>query len=205
MTSLIYHKLYFKITRERLSDAKLNERSIKILSEDPCPWIKIDLSDEIFSRYLESVVESIVFSGLTVEAFINSYALSRVSKSKFQKLDRLSLREKWTEIPRIATGKIMHEDSIAIIKLTGLIKSRNDLVHYKAVGCAPNVYYSFVQKMLQNVKASQAFPLTMQAESNISTIKLLIDELKRLDPTVSETDLMFDEDENRWFELWSKL
>jgi hypothetical protein len=48
MTSLIYHKLYFKITRERFSDAKLNERSIKILSENPCPWIKIDLSDEIF-------------------------------------------------------------------------------------------------------------------------------------------------------------
>ena len=58
--------------------------------------------------------------------------------------------------------------------------------------------------MLRESQLSHALPLTMQAESNISTIRLLIDELKEIDSTVSEADLLFDESENRWFELWTQ-
>ena len=204
MTGLIHHKMYFKITRDRLDSAQLLERSVKGLRRDPSPWIKLDVIDEILSSYFVSVVESIVFSGLTVEAFINSYAMARVSKPEFKKLNSLSLREKWSEIPNAVTGKRIPEDSQAMLQLAELVKSRNNLVHYKAAGNDPKEYYSYIGSMLRESQLSHALPLTMQAESNISTIRLLIDELKEIDSTVSEADLLFDESENRWFELWTQ-
>jgi hypothetical protein len=205
MTGLIHHKLYFKITRDRLDSAQSLERSVKGLRLDPSPWIKLDLIDEILSNYFESVVESIVFSGLTVEAFINSYAMARVSKPEFKRLNRLSLREKWLEIPSTVTGKKIPEDSQAVLQLAELVKSRNNLVHYKIAVNDPSEYYSLIGSMLMESDLTHALPLTMQAESNIRTIRLLIAELKLIDSTVSDADLLFDKNENRWFELWSHL
>jgi hypothetical protein len=196
--------MYFKITRDRLDSAKLLERSVKELRLDPSPWIKLDLTDEILSKYFESVVESIVFSGLAVEAFINSYAMARVSESEFKKLNKLSLRGKWSEVPNAVTGQKIPEDSQAMLQLAELVKSRNNLVHYKTAGNDPNEYYSYIGNMLQESQPSHVLPLTLQAESNITTIRLLIDELKEIDSTVSETDLVFSENDNRWFELWSQ-
>ena len=204
MTGLIHHKLYFKITKDRLDNAKSLERSVKELRMDPSPWIKLDLTDEILSKYFESAVESIVFSGLTIEAFINAYAMARVSKSEFKKLNKLSLREKWTEVPNAVTGKKIPEDSQAMLQLAELVKSRNNLVHYKIAGNDPKEYYSYIGRMLKESQPSHALPLTMQAESNVTTIMLLIDELQQIDSTVAETDLMFSENDNRWFELWSQ-
>lgn len=204
MTGLIHHKMYFKITRDRLDSAKSLEKSVKELRIDPSPWIKLDLTDEILSKYFESVVESIVFSGLTVEAFINAYAMARLSKSEFKKLNNLSLRGKWSEVPNAVTGKKIPEDSQAMLQLAELVKSRNNLVHYKTVGNDPREYYSYIENMLQEPQPSYALPLTTQAESNITTIMLLINELKQIDTTVSEADLMFSENDNRWFELWSQ-
>jgi hypothetical protein len=196
--------MYFKITRDRLDSAKSFERSAKELRQDPSPWIKLDLIDEILSGYFESVVESIVFSGLTVEAFINSYAMARVSKPEFKKLNKLSLKEKWSEIPNAVTGEKIPEDSQAMLQLAELVKSRNSLVHYKTAGNDPKEYYSYIGSILRESQPSHSLPLTMQAESNISTIRLLVDELKEIDSTVSETDLLFDENENRWFKMWSQ-
>jgi hypothetical protein len=204
MTGLIHHKMYFKITRERLDNARLFERSVKELKLDPSPWIRLDLIDKNVSKYFESAVESIVFSGLTIEAFINSYALTHISKSKFKSLDNLSLRQKWLEIPKAVTGKEIPEDSLAMKQLAGLVKSRNNLVHYKTGGIDAIEYYSYIGTMLQERETAHAFPLTIQAESNINTIRLLIDELSEIDSRVSQADLMFNENENRWFELWSQ-
>lgn len=203
MTGLIHHKMYFKISRERLDSAKSLERSVRELRTDPSPWIKLDLTDEILSKYFEAAVESIVFSGLTIEAFINAYAMARVSNSKFKKLNRHSLRGKWSEVPSAVTGKKIPEDSQAMIQLAELVKSRNNLVHYKTAGNDPMKYYSYIGSLLEESTLSHALPLTTQAESNINTVMLLIDELKQIDSSVSEADLMFSESDNRWFELWS--
>jgi hypothetical protein len=204
MTGMIHHKMYFKIATESLESAKLFEESIKSLKLDPSPWIKIDLVDKNVSQYFESAVESIVFSGLTIEAFINCYALDRLSKSKFKRFNNFSLKGKWSKIPMEVTGKEIPEDSQAMIQLAALIKSRNNLVHYKAGGGDEIAYYTYVGAMLKEAEAAHPFPLTMQAESNVDTIRLLIDELHKIDSTISRADLMFDQNDNRWFELWSK-
>jgi hypothetical protein len=195
--------MYFKIAKDRLASARVFERSTKELKLDPSPWIKLDLIDMNVSKYFEAVVESIVFSGLTIEAFINSYALTHVSRSRFKILNNLSLRQKWIEIPKAVTGREIPGDSQAMTQLAGLIKARNNLVHYKTGDNDASKYYSHVGTMLRETEAAHAFPLTIQAESSIGTIELLIDELNKIDSRASRADLMFNENENRWYELWS--
>jgi hypothetical protein len=74
----------------------------------------------------------IVFAAMCLEAFINDYAVSGLSKSYVDKyLDKLDLATKWAIIPRLVTGKDLRRDSRAFKLLQRLVTSRHNLVHAK--------------------------------------------------------------------------
>lgn len=79
-----------------------------------------------------SAMVSVIFSALTLEAFINNYAIERFSRSYFDNhLDKLSPVSKWIVIPKLVTGNEIDTDGQPYERLKKLFKLRDKLVHYK--------------------------------------------------------------------------
>ena len=79
-----------------------------------------------------SAMVSVIFSALTLEAFINNYAIERFSRSYFDNhLDKLSPVSKWIVIPKLITGNAIDTDGQPYERLKKLFKLRDKLVHYK--------------------------------------------------------------------------
>ena len=75
---------------------------------------------------------SVIFSALTLEAFINNYGIEHFSRSYFDNhLDKLPAVSKWIVIPTLAVGKEIDSDSQSYEQLKRLFKRRDRLVHYK--------------------------------------------------------------------------
>jgi hypothetical protein len=75
----------------------------------------------------------IVFCAFALEAYINDYAINRLSRSYFKKyLDRLDLVAKWVVIPRLVAQKPVDPGSRALQDVAWLVGLRNDLAHYKS-------------------------------------------------------------------------
>ena len=67
----------------------------------------------------------IVFCAFALEAYINDYAINRLSRSYFKKyLDRLDLVAKWVVIPRLVAQKRVDPGSRALQDLTWLVHLR---------------------------------------------------------------------------------
>jgi hypothetical protein len=81
----------------------------------------------------------VVFSALTLEAYINHYGISRLSRNYFSNyLDKLDMIAKWIVIPKVVTGKQLDSGSAAMQDLDWLVTLRNKLVHYKSKKVAVN-------------------------------------------------------------------
>jgi hypothetical protein len=116
---------------------------------------------------------SVVFSALTLEAFINDYGISNFSKTFFDTyLDRLSPATKWMIIPRLKTGKQLNPQGPVIHKLSSLFKQRDKLVHHKTV--IKPVSEAFNKHWLDEKHSEEA----------LSTVQLLVKELAKIDQTV---------------------
>jgi hypothetical protein len=75
----------------------------------------------------------IIFCAFTLEAYINDYAINRLSKSYLKNyLDKLDLVAKWVVIPRLVTQKRLDPGSRALQDLAWLVQLRNNLAHYKS-------------------------------------------------------------------------
>lgn len=75
----------------------------------------------------------IVFSAFTLEAYINHYAINRLSRNYFSNyLDKLDLLAKWLVVPRVVTGKMFDPGSRAMQDLSWLVSLRNRLAHFKS-------------------------------------------------------------------------
>ena len=75
----------------------------------------------------------VVFSAFTLEAYINHYGISRLSRNYFSKyLDKLDLLAKWLVIPRVVTGKKLNPGSATMQDLSWLVSLRNRLAHFKS-------------------------------------------------------------------------
>jgi hypothetical protein len=113
----------------------------------------------------------IVFAAFTLEAYINHYGISRLSRNYFSKyLDRLDLPAKWLVIPRIVTGKKLNPGSAAMQDLCWLISLRNRLAHFKS----KTITVEQIQDSdwLWHEDAARA----------IRTVKRVVSLLKRIDP-----------------------
>ena len=118
----------------------------------------------------------IVFSALCLEAFINNYAIARLSKNYFTNyLDKLDTVAKWIVIPRVITRKRIDPGSKPVQDLSWLIAQRNRLVHYKSR-----------EIPIDEIKESDFF-WEYDAEKAIKTVKGIVSKLKTIDGKV-ETD-----------------
>lgn len=118
---------------------------------------------------------TIIFSAMCLEAIINNYAIKRTSNNYFNKyLDKLDLKAKWRIIPKLLVNAEFNSDSQAFELLTKVIKSRNELVHYKSREI------KFDQNIEQMEKNGQEF--LSNVKDSFKAIFLVVEELNRIDP-----------------------
>jgi hypothetical protein len=104
----------------------------------------------------------IVFCAFTLEAYINDYAINRLSRSYFKNyLDKLDLVAKWVVIPRVVTQKQLDPGSRALQDLAWLVHLRNDLAHYKSrevtieqITVSDFLWYEDAQRAIRAVKSA---------------------------------------------------
>ena len=112
----------------------------------------------------------VVFCAMSLEAYINHYAISHLSKNYLKTyLDKLDLLSKWIVIPRITTGTQLDAGSRPLQDLSWLITLRNKLVHYKSRKVS-----------IEEIKDTD-FLWENDAKRAIETVKNLAQELKKID------------------------
>lgn len=134
---LTYHEEFFNIALdnyrkiERMNselDRKIKKAGKRPDEDEAIQWVA-ETNDAI--GRLALIV--IVFSALSLEAFINHYGITKLSKGYFENyLDRLDVFSKWIITPRVVTGKRLDPGSRALQDLAWLITARNRFVHYKS-------------------------------------------------------------------------
>ncbi len=121
---------YVKIEQLKREHDKIREsfKHRKKVSDDLVLSLLAEKNDAIGQHALIAVI----FCALSAEAYINDYAISRLSKNYLKSyLDKLDLLSKWVLIPRIVTGRQLDPGSEPIQNLSWLVALRNKLVHYK--------------------------------------------------------------------------
>jgi hypothetical protein len=169
-----HHRDYFKIVRDNYSQIQEikrehdeYKRSIKgrKMSDDDVDFLasKNDAIGEL-------ALTVIIFSAFTLEAYINHYGISRLSRNYFSNyLDKLDLLAKWLVVPRIVTGKKLDPGSQAMQELSWLVALRNRLVHFKSKVIT-----------VEEIKESD-FLWHEDAERAFNTVKKVVSLLKQID------------------------
>jgi hypothetical protein len=115
----------------------------------------------------------VVFCVTSLEAYINDYAIIRLSKNYLKTyLDKLDLFSKWIIIPRITTGIQLDAGAKPLQDLSWLISLRNKLVHYKSRTVD-----------IKQIKDTD-FLWADDAKRAIETVKNLAQELKKIDSDI---------------------
>jgi len=113
----------------------------------------------------------VVFSAFTLEAYINDYGITRLSKKYFSNyLDRLDLLSKWLVVPRLLTGKQLDPGSRAMQEVTWLVAIRNKLAHYKSKTVT-----------VLDVQESD-FIWAEDAQRAVEAVRYAVEALKAIDP-----------------------
>ena len=115
----------------------------------------------------------VVFCATSLEAYINQYAINKLSKNYFKTyLDKLDLLSKWIVLPRIITGKQLDIGSKSVQELSWLISLRNKLVHYKS------------RKVNVEDLKTDDFLWSEDAKRAIDTVKNIAKELNKIDENI---------------------
>lgn len=118
----------------------------------------------------------IVFCAFTLEAYINDYAINRLSKNYLKNyLDKLDLVAKWVVIPRLVSREQLDPGSRPLQHIAWLVELRNKLAHYKSK-----------ELTVDQIKESD-FLWYEDAERAITVVKEAVLALGRLDRK-AETD-----------------
>jgi len=124
------HQTFFAIAyrHHKLVERLMMERNARQVKDDR----DVDFVCARNAAIQRSAMVSVIFSALTLEAFINNYAIEHFSKSYLENhLDKLSAVSKWIVIPKLKTGDEVNTDGQPYEKLKKLFKLRDKLVHYK--------------------------------------------------------------------------
>ena len=111
---------------EELNELQVNTSKAEKSSDDFVDKVA-DKNDRI-GRFSLIVV---IFCATSLEAYINHYAISNLSKNYLKTyLDKLDLLSKWVVIPRIITEKQLDAGSKGLQDLAWLITLRNKFVRW---------------------------------------------------------------------------
>jgi len=195
MTKLLYTFSYFsdyaRIALENYTSIEqlLEKRKVieekydslgRISEEEDREFGEINTEINKYSRIV------IIFCALSLEAFINDYAIDHTSKSYLEKhLDKLDLYSKWVVIPRLLTGSQLQTGAQPMQDLDWLIKQRNRLVHIKSETVEAN-----------KVADKLNFYNEQVAQKAIYTVKNIVLALHNIDKRAHETWLYY---RGEWF------
>jgi len=175
----VYHSDYFKIALDNYKNIKRLKKehdSIrkKIKHKKKIPDAEIDLLAKKQNAMGQLAIVVIIFSVSSLEAYINHYAISRLSRNYLKKyLDKLDLLSKWIVLPRIITGKQLDPGSKSVQELRWLINLRNKMVHYKSR-----------KQRIDDIKESD-FIWGDDAGRALKTVRNLLLQLKKIDKEVN--------------------
>lgn len=157
-----HHELIKHLVRERDGRPKDDDRDV-------------DFHCAKNAEIQRAAMVSVIFSALTLEAFVNNYAIERFSRSYFDNhLDKLPTISKWIIIPKLFTGKELNSDSQPYECLKRLFKRRDRLVHYKTR-----------KKKLSEIYEEDIWVTEEQSAEAVATVEAVLKELSELDRTVS--------------------
>lgn len=171
------HDKYFKIALDNFEKIEILRKDVDTINRKKHEKKFTDDDVQAIAEINDSIGELalivIIFSALSIEAYINHYAITRFSKNHFNKyLDKLDLFSKWILVPRIVTNKQLDPGSKSLQDVDWLIALRNKMVHYKSK-----------QIQIDEVKKSD-FLWAEDAEKAIKTVRNLVLSLKRIDEKV---------------------
>jgi hypothetical protein len=175
---LSYYKDFFHVAIDTYKEIVKLEKELKELRENESKSKKssgdfVDKLAEKYDRIGRLVLIVIIFCATSLEAYINHYAISRLSRNYLKTyLDKLDLFSKWIIIPRIITGTQLNAGSKALQELSWLVTLRNKLVHYKSR-----------KVQISDLKETD-FLWRDDAKRAIETVKNLARELKKIDNAI---------------------
>lgn len=124
---------------------------------------------EVASSVHNEAIISVVFSTMTLEAFINEYGIKHSSKSYFDNhLDQLKLLSKFIIIPKLNDRIGIDIEKQEFEDLKWLIKLRNELIHFKK-----KTKHAAIIDMLKPLEQSD-FIQKEHAQKAINTVRNVI-------------------------------
>ena len=120
---------YFHIAEAAKKNSEEFSQQLKKISKEN--WSSEKTIEHVSSIESEVYI-AIVFSVMTLESFINEYAVKKMSNTYFSKhLDGLKLISKFIIIPKLINGLSLDNSKNEFEDLKWLLSLRNDLVHFK--------------------------------------------------------------------------
>ncbi len=196
------HQLYYIIAKRNLVSAQELQKGISELNKvddkldeiaiamtgRPDPdgkAISIARSVEMLERQDQHLTESVIFSALTVEAYINFYAVRKSSSSYYKKyFDNLIPEQKWLFIPKFFNrGESLQIDAEPLQSLNKLVADRNSLVHAKPTNKIKLDSNSGID-ITPLSEGRYGGPSMKATEKHVNTVKRLVIGLKKIDSTV---------------------
>jgi hypothetical protein len=174
-----YYEEFFHVAVDTYKEIEKSEKELKELQ------INTSKQDKSSDDFVDKVAEKndrigrlalvvIVFCATSLEAFINHYAISRLSRNYLETyLDKLDLLSKWIVIPRVSTGTQLDAGVKAFQDLSWLISLRNKLVHYKT------------RKIDIKELKDTDFLWSKDAKRAVETVKNVVQELEKIDNKIS--------------------
>ncbi len=170
-----YYVDFFHVAIDTYKEILKLEKEHDVIQENISKLKKVsdDFTDKLAEkndRIGRLALVVVIFCATSLEAYINHYAISKLSKNYLKTyLDKLDLFSKWVIIPRLITGTELNAGSKAFQDLSWLITLRNKLIHHKS------------QKIDISLTKKSDFLWGDDARKAIKTVKNIAKELKKID------------------------
>ncbi|MHC9540933.1 MAG: hypothetical protein AB9903_15645 [Vulcanimicrobiota bacterium] len=137
---------------------------------------------DCITKQLNHSKVAVVFCAMTLESFINFYAVTKLQSNAYfdDYLDHLKLLAKWVIIPRLAVQKQINRGTHGFECFKKLISYRNAIIHEKPVDIDSQDY---LKKLLTKTELKPE----IQARTAIDAVKGMFGNLKMIDPDI-DTD-----------------
>ena len=95
---------------------------------------RMEAATDVFAKLVEAV-QCVILAQCVLESYVNylihEKSLGNVNASKGKKFDRLSIKDKWRELPKAVNGSTFNETLTPFTDFVELVDLRNKLVHFK--------------------------------------------------------------------------